>query len=166
MLNTPVSFRNLIIGVDTLVPLLDGRKVPYINLDNAASTPAMLPVQQAVDRFLQYYSSVHRGTGFKSQLSTHFYEEARKAVMRFVGANPADHACIFSKNSTMRLSAPWRRSSAVNSMVRISRILALVNFIRKPGKFDSKIILTWEGIDETTGFRLINCHCLGRRRLL
>ncbi len=109
MLNTPVSFRNLIIGADTLVPLLDGRKVPYINLDNAASTPAMLPVQQAVDRFLQYYSSVHRGTGFKSQLSTHFYEEARKAVMRFVGANPADHACIFSKNSTESLNKLARR---------------------------------------------------------
>jgi len=109
MLATPDSFRNLMIGTDTLVPLLDGRMVPYINLDNAASTPAMLPVHQAVDRFLRYYSSVHRGTGFKSQISTHFYEEARQTVLRFVGANPADHACIFSKNSTESINKLARR---------------------------------------------------------
>ena len=47
----------------------------------------MKAVQQAVDDFLVYYSSVHRGTGFKSQLSTHAYEQARQIVMDFVGAN-------------------------------------------------------------------------------
>lgn len=109
MLKSDCSFRDLIVGVETLVPLLDGSKVPYINLDNAASTPSMLPVQQAVDRFLRYYSSVHRGTGFKSQLSTHFYEEARRTVMRFVGANLAEHTCIFSKNSTESLNKLARR---------------------------------------------------------
>lgn len=109
MQKTDCSFRELIVGADTLVPLLDGRKMAYINLDNAASTPSMLPVQQAVDRFLKYYSSVHRGTGFKSQLSTHFYEEARQTVMRFVGANAKDHACIFSKNSTESINKLARR---------------------------------------------------------
>ncbi len=109
MTNLTASYRKLIVGADTLVPLLDGRHVPYINLDNAASTPAMVAVQKTVDGFLRYYSSVHRGTGFKSQISTHFYEEARKITLRFVGANAAEHTCIFSKNSTESINKLARR---------------------------------------------------------
>jgi len=93
-------YRELFTGMDVRVPLLDGSKKPYISLDNAASTPALKCVQQAVNEFLEYYSSVHRGTGFKSLLSTHIYEQSRDKVMSFVGANPDDHICIFGKNST------------------------------------------------------------------
>ena len=97
MPNTPQNdFRSLFIGLDVLCPLLDGSSRCYTNLDNAASTPPLKAVQHAVDDFLIYYSSVHRGTGFKSQLSTHSYEQARKIVMSFVGANPSDHTCIFA----------------------------------------------------------------------
>jgi cysteine desulfurase/selenocysteine lyase len=94
------DYRSLFIGMDTLIPLLNGTSRCYINFDNAASTPALKVVQQSVDDFLQYYSSVHRGTGFKSQLSTHAYEQARQIVMEFVGANPNQHTCIFGKNTT------------------------------------------------------------------
>ena len=65
------EYRHLFVGVDTPVPLLDNKLHNYINLDNAASTPPLKAVQASVDAFLPYYSSVHRGTGFKSQLSTH-----------------------------------------------------------------------------------------------
>jgi selenocysteine lyase/cysteine desulfurase len=102
-------FRNLFVGVDTSVPLLDGTQRPYINLDNAASTPALKAVQQAVDDFLPYYSSVHRGTGFKSQLSTHAYEQARQATLHFLGADPAQHTCIFGKNTTEAINKLARR---------------------------------------------------------
>ncbi len=94
------SFTNLFVGVDTKVPLLGGQLRRYVNLDNAASTPSLKSVQDAVNQFLPYYSSVHRGTGFKSQLSTQAYEDARTAVLRFVGANPLVHTCIFGKNTT------------------------------------------------------------------
>jgi cysteine desulfurase/selenocysteine lyase len=101
MLNHPFNdYRSLFVALDVLCPLLDGSSRCYTNLDNAASTPPLKAVQHAVDDFLVYYSSVHRGTGFKSQLSTHAYEQARKLVMEFVGANPADHTCIFGKNTT------------------------------------------------------------------
>ena len=53
---------------------LDGRLVPYINLDNAASTPPLQDVLDAVQQFLPYYSSVHRGAGFKSRVSTAAYD--------------------------------------------------------------------------------------------
>ncbi len=94
------QFRDLFVGVDQKVPLLDGSTGAYINLDNAASTPAMSAVKQTVDRFLAYYSSVHRGTGFKSQVSTYAYDQARQDVLRFLGANESEHTCIFGKNTT------------------------------------------------------------------
>ncbi len=103
------DFRNLYVGLDVEVPVLNGGTRRYVNLDNAASTPAFRRVQQAVDAFLHYYSSVHRGTGFKSQLSTYFYEKARHVVMDFVGANAETHTCIFGKNTTEALNKLARR---------------------------------------------------------
>ena len=103
------DYSSLFVGLDTLVPLIDGSCRRYINFDNAASTPPMIAVQQAVDDFLVYYSSVHRGTGFKSQLSTHAYEQARSIVMDFVGANSVDHTCIFGKNTTEAINKLARR---------------------------------------------------------
>ncbi len=104
-----VSYRSLFVGVDTQVPLLDGTKEKYINLDNAASTPALKRVQAAIDNFLPFYSSVHRGTGYKSQISTHLYEEARRLVLDFVGADTAEHVCIFGKNTTEAVNKLARR---------------------------------------------------------
>ncbi len=105
---TSYNYRSLFEGLDALTPLLDGRSQRYINLDNAASTPPMKAVQQAVNDFLVYYSSVHRGTGFKSQLCTHAFEQSRQIVLDFVGANTTEHVCIFGKNT----------SEAVNKLAR------------------------------------------------
>ena len=96
--------RPRVLGVKTEVPLYDGRRVRYVNLDSAASTPPLVRVQQAVDRFAPWYSSVHRGAGYKSRLSTHLYEHARDVVMRFTGANPATHEVIFVRNTTEALN--------------------------------------------------------------
>jgi len=49
---------------------------------------------------LNFYSSVHRGTGFKSQLSAHVYDPCREVVLRFLGAGPAEDVVIFGKNAT------------------------------------------------------------------
>ena len=103
------DFSKLFVGMGVPVPLLGGGQAPYVNLDNAASTPPMQSVLQAVDEFSVFYSSVHRGTGFKSQLSTHFYEEARRLTMAFVGANPVEHVCIFGKNTTEAINKLARR---------------------------------------------------------
>ena len=99
-----INLRDRIVGIDRQVPLLDGRLAPYINLDNAASTPALRDVAEAIDRFLPYYSSVHRGTGFKSRLSTVAYDQAHAIILRFVGADPESNTCIFGKNSTEALN--------------------------------------------------------------
>ncbi|MBK8988022.1 MAG: aminotransferase class V-fold PLP-dependent enzyme [Chloroflexi bacterium] len=98
------DLRRHIVGLDQPVPLLDGRCQPYINLDNAASTPALQPVLDAIVQFMPYYASVHRGTGFKSRLSTAAYDQAHQIIGHFVGADLATNTVIFGKNSTEALN--------------------------------------------------------------
>ena len=95
-----VNLRGRILGVNEEVPLLDGRRVPYVNLDNAASTPPFQEVMDEVSRFMPFYSSIHRGTGFKSRLSTEAYDRAREVIGEFVGADLSTNSVIFGKNTT------------------------------------------------------------------
>src|SRR5512135_635262 len=92
--------RNRVVGNGKLVPVLDGSSRPYINFDNAASTPALREVMDTVNAFMEWYSSVHRGTGFKSRVATQAYDDARHIVADFVGANMKDHTVIFGKNTS------------------------------------------------------------------
>src|SRR5262245_21785706 len=94
------TLRERIVGCHQTVPVLDGSARPYINFDNAASTPALRDVMDAVNGFMEWYSSVHRGTGFKSRVATEAYDDAHHIVAEFVGANLRDHAVIFGKNTT------------------------------------------------------------------
>jgi selenocysteine lyase/cysteine desulfurase len=105
---TNPNYPDLFTGIDVKIPLLDGSHRRYINLDNAASTPPFKAVQTGVNDFLDYYSSVHRGTGFKSQISTHAYETSRQAVLQFVGGEPDSFTCILV-NATEALNKLARR---------------------------------------------------------
>lgn len=96
--------RPQVVGMRTQVPLFDGRRVRYVNLDSAASTPALVRVRRAVENFLPWYSSVHRGAGYKSRLSTHLYEHAREVVLRFVSASSVSHVVVFVRNTTEALN--------------------------------------------------------------
>src|SRR5262252_8957813 len=93
-----------VVGADERVPVLSGAMRRYVNFDNAASTPALACVRDAVDEFLRWYSNVHRGTGFKSRLSSWAFDEARAAVLGFVGADPQSHIAIFTRNTTESLN--------------------------------------------------------------
>ena len=92
-----------LVGTAQPVACLDGSRRPYVNLDYAASTPALQCVWEAVQEFIPWYSSVHRGSGLKSQLATAALEGAREAVAQFVGAS-ADHTVIFASNTTMAIN--------------------------------------------------------------
>ena len=98
-MNAPVA-RDALVGIDQLVPLYDGRQVPYVNLDNAASTPAFRSVVDTMDEVLPFYSGVHRGTGYKSRLCTNAFERAREIVGEFLGADPERDVVVFTKNTT------------------------------------------------------------------
>jgi selenocysteine lyase/cysteine desulfurase len=88
-----------VVGENVPVPLADGGTVPYANLDYAASAPCLEPVRAAIDAALPYYSSVHRGAGYASQVTTDRYEQARETVRAFVGAWQRD-AVVFTRNTT------------------------------------------------------------------
>ncbi|MBD3224677.1 MAG: aminotransferase class V-fold PLP-dependent enzyme [Caldithrix sp.] len=103
------SIHEQIVGWDRHVPLLNGKQTRYINFDNAASTPTLKPVLEALNEFMQWYSSIHRGTGFKSQLSTHLYEQSREIVRRFFNIRDENHTIIFGKNSTEAINKLARR---------------------------------------------------------
>ncbi|OLF05426.1 cysteine desulfurase [Actinophytocola xinjiangensis] len=90
-------------GAELTVPLVDGREVPYANLDHAASAPCLRAVRDAVDELLPWYASVHRGAGFASQVSTRIYERAREVVRSFVGARATD-TVVFTRNTTDALN--------------------------------------------------------------
>ena len=102
------SLPDLLVGAGTVVPTLHGSQT-YVNFDNAASTPTFQPTAEAVMTFLKWYSNVHRGTGFKSQLSSWAFEEAREIVAEFVGADLDSQVVIFTKNTTEAINKLARR---------------------------------------------------------
>lgn len=88
-----------LVGDGLHVPCLDGTERPYLSLDAAASTPAFPAVADRVAEFLPWYSSVHRGAGYKSQAATAAYEEARASFLRFAGRS-GDDIAIVCRNTT------------------------------------------------------------------
>ncbi|ABR47545.1 Cysteine desulfurase [Alkaliphilus metalliredigens QYMF] len=93
-------WRSLVSGVETKIPLKNGQMTTYINFDNAATTPPLLSVLEEVVAFSPWYSSIHRGTGYKSQLSSDRYEKSRELIGHFVGADLEKNTVIFLKNAT------------------------------------------------------------------
>jgi selenocysteine lyase/cysteine desulfurase len=93
-----------LVGGDLHIAVAGGAPRRYVDLDSAATTSASGTVLSAVQDFLPWYSSVHRGAGAKSQHSSARYEEAREAVVRFVGADPATHVALFPRNTTEALN--------------------------------------------------------------
>lgn len=95
--------RGSVIGLNQQVPTNDGQST-YINLDNAATTPPFRSVMSAINEFAPWYSSVHRGNGFKSRMSTAMYEEARDVVHAFVGSNAGEYTVMFGNNTTWAIN--------------------------------------------------------------
>jgi len=96
-----------LVGDRTPVPCVDGTERPYLSFDAAASSGALSQVLAAVEAFVPWYSSVHRGAGYKSQLATAAYEDARAAALGF--ARPGRRAsgedvAIICRNTTEALN--------------------------------------------------------------
>ena len=114
-------WRSRIVGLEERMPVLNGRMLPYINLDNAASTPPLRSVVEAVNSFLPYYSSVHRGAGFKSRVSTAAYDEAHDTIADFVGADRRRNTVIFGKNTTEAINKLAYRFPVADTSVVLMR---------------------------------------------
>jgi cysteine desulfurase / selenocysteine lyase len=119
MADTPIQrLRSEVAGGDIRAPLLSGGTRTFVSLDNASSTPTFRPIIEKVDEFMCYYSNVGRGTGFKSTVASWAYEESRRAVGRFLGADPVKDTVIVTRNTTESLNRlasllPFRQDSIV-----------------------------------------------------
>ena len=173
------TIRKYIVGVEEEIPLLDGKRRPYINLDNAASTPTISLITEKVNEFLKWYSNVHRGTGFKSKLSSRVFEEARDTIAQFVHADLSDSVVLFCKNTTEAINKlanrfsfqpgdvvltsvmehhsnelPWRKvAHVVHIDVTPDGRIDENDFREKISRFGSKIkLIAVSGASNVTGF--------------
>jgi selenocysteine lyase/cysteine desulfurase len=112
-----------VVGADEVVPLIGGRSVRYSNLDNAATTPPLRSVVETIERFLPFASSVHRGTGFKSRLSTAAYEQAREIIASFVGADAERDVVVFTKNTTEAINRMARAMDVPSDAIVLTTVL-------------------------------------------
>ncbi|MGG7164381.1 aminotransferase class V-fold PLP-dependent enzyme [Clostridium ihumii] len=100
MNNNYNPYRDLVVGVNAKVPLITGYLKNYINFDNAATTPPLHKVLNDINNFSSYYSSIHRGDGYKSQLSTKIYDDSRNTIKSFLNCDDDRMDVIFVKNCT------------------------------------------------------------------
>ncbi|RDU23749.1 aminotransferase class V-fold PLP-dependent enzyme [Anaerosacchariphilus polymeriproducens] len=91
---------NIVVGEKVEVPIVNGEYVHSIDFDNAATTPPFCSVLNDINNFAPWYSSIHRGAGYKSELSSKVYDNARYLVQDFVHADKDKDVVIFTKNTT------------------------------------------------------------------
>jgi selenocysteine lyase/cysteine desulfurase len=83
------QLRQTLIGRGARVPTVDGDR-PFVNLDNAASTPTFEPIWTAVRQTWRQPPRVHQAV----------VAEVRSIVAEAVGAPPSDYDVIFTANTT------------------------------------------------------------------
>ena len=94
------NIRDYVVGLNTPVELADGTKTPMINFDNAATTPALMAVRDAINEELEMYGSIGRGFSQKSNHSTDVYNSVRDKVLDFFTADPELYTCFYVNSTT------------------------------------------------------------------
>lgn len=174
------NYRKLVAGVDTQIPLANGQMVTSINFDNAATTPPFVSVLQSLMSFSSWYSSIHRGTGYKSKYSSEVYENSRDIIRNFVKAD-SDNTVVFVKNTSEAINKlsyrlysrnkksvilstamehhsndlPWRNKYEVDYIkVDENGRLSLHDLERKLRKYNRRVALvTVTGASNVTGYK-------------
>lgn len=116
-----------------------GHEDGNIYLDNGASTLPLKVVKDAGDEFLAHYGSLHRGSGYNSEISTQRYEEARDYILKTIHGTDED-CLIFTSNTTdainkFALIHPWQKGDKV----LLSDIEHTSNFL--PWKKHAEVVL-------------------------
>ena len=95
--------------------------VNYVNLDNAATTPPFLEVENEVRKYLIGYGSVHRGAGTKSKISTDIYERSREVIKDYVNAKTDDYV-LYSGNTTGGINMAAYFFSFLSGKIMVSTV--------------------------------------------
>lgn len=175
-----INCKDLFVGLDTLVPNPNGENVRYINFDNAATTPPFKEELKVLENYMNYYSSIGRGNGYKAKISTDIYEESRNRVKKFFNIDKNDsYTVIYGMNTTgcMNLLAntliddkkdiiiatrmehhsndlPWRRVGTVKYVeVDEKGKLKLDQFETLAKKYADRLkVITVSGASNVTGY--------------
>jgi len=141
-IDVSVFLRRLVVGANTTIPLANGEFVNEINFDNAATTPPLFSVMREIVDFAPWYSSIHRGTGYKSKLSSDLYEHGRDVIKKFVHADPTRDVVIYTKNTTESINMLSYRLSQTDKkqMVLSTEMEHLANDLPWRDKFQVKYI--------------------------
>ncbi len=179
-INSFYGFKELVVGTDTKIPLKNKKYITAINFDNAATTPPFKHVLDELVKFSPWYSSIHRGAGYKSQLSSNLYDNARNIIAKFVGSDIEYNSIIFVKNTTEALNKlsnkllplykddiilssfmehhsndlPWRNKYTMDyiSIDKYGR-LSMHDLKNKLEKYDGKVkLVTVTGASNVTGY--------------
>ena len=94
------NIRDYVVGLNTPVELADGSTTPLVNFDNAATTPALEAVRDAINEELEMYGSIGRGFSQKSNHSTDVYNSVRDKVLEFFTADPELYTCFYVNSTT------------------------------------------------------------------
>src|ERR687895_2750668 len=93
-------------------PTRTGRRLVY--LDSASSSQKPRSVIEAVaDAYAHHYANVHRGIYELSEDATARFEDARRALARFIGA-PSEREVVFVRNATEAINLvaySWGRTN-------------------------------------------------------
>jgi selenocysteine lyase/cysteine desulfurase len=92
-----------VVGSPAPVRLPDGRSVPVVPLNNAATTPPFRRTLAAVNEFLQTYGALHRGAGPRARATCRWVEESVATIRRFVNCPPS-HALLFTENTSRAIN--------------------------------------------------------------
>ena len=87
----------LLLGRDLRVPTREGDK-PYINLDNAASTPTFYPIWNVVEKTWRQSDNVHGD----------IIREVRRILTGFLGASQENYEILFTCNATEAINMAAR----------------------------------------------------------
>lgn len=94
------DLRKLFVGLDKRVNVNGKGRIVPINFDNAATTPPFKRVIKKILETSEYYGSIARGDGQKSQYCSDLYEECRKYVLKYFNAPEEIYTAIFVGNTT------------------------------------------------------------------
>lgn len=174
-----INLRNMVVGVDNKIQL-KGNFLAPINFDNAATTPPFKAVIDEILEFSPLYSSIHRGLGYKSELSSNLYDNSRHKIAAFVGADIDTEVIIYVKNTTEAINKlsyklctnkkeivlcsdmehhsndlPWRDKFTVDYIPLLeSGALSLQAFEKKLKKYSHRIkLVAITGASNVTGIR-------------
>ena len=110
------ELRQTLIGQRVPVPTLEGDK-PYINLDNAASTPTFTPIWQAVCE----------AWGQPREVQQAIVQEVKAICARMLGAPLAAYDVIFAANTTEAINlvaeSVWQETRRGSKLLVINTIL-------------------------------------------